>query len=154
MSLKMNTFFKMPGKFLLEILMNEQPVQRIVLNGDNGKMTGMQGNKTVTGAELEKMKLQAELFPENKYEKLGYKTELMGVEKIDGKDAYLIQITSPAQSITKEYYAVESGLKIRTISTEETPMGPTTQTSDIVEYSTVKGIQFPKKEKYWLVANL
>jgi predicted Zn-dependent peptidase len=147
MSLNLNMSYKIPGKFMMEMLMNGQTLQKQVLNGDKGKSSGMQGEKDITGDELEKLKMDAELFPEAKYEQSNYKTELKGIEKIDGKDAYVIDITSPTNVLTTEYYSVETGLKLRSISYMETPNGKMPQTTDILEYATVNGIQFPKKMK-------
>ena len=129
------------------MLMNGQSVQKQVLNGDKARMTGMGGSKDITGDELEKLKLESDPFPENKYEQLNYKTELKGIEKIDGKDVYVIDITSPKNDVTTEYYAVESGLKIRSSSSMEAQGNKITQTTDVLEYTTINGIQFPKKMK-------
>ena len=147
MSLTMNMFYKIPGKFLMEMIMNGQTVQKQVLNGDKGKSSGMQGSKDITGDELEKLKMDAELFPEAKYDKLNYKTTLKGIEKIDGKDAYVIDIISPANSVTTEYYSVESGLKLRSVSSTDSQMGKMTQTTDVLEYATINNVQYPKKMK-------
>lgn len=141
MKLNLDMIHKLPGKFLMEIQMNGQTVQKIVLNGNTGRSSGMQGNKDLTGEELEKMKLQADPFPENKYETLGYQTVLKGIEKVNGSDAYVIEITSPSKNVTTEYYSVSTSLKVRTVSVE----GNATQTSDILEYSEVNGVKYPKK---------
>jgi zinc protease len=147
MSLKMNMLFKFPGKFLQEITMNGQTVQKQLLNGDKGRSSGMGGSKDITGDELEKLKFEADPFPETKYDKLNYKTELKGTEKIDGKDAYIVEITSPKNDVNTEYYSVETGLKIRSISIMEAQGQKITQTTDVIEYSAVNGVQFPKKMK-------
>lgn len=147
MSLSLNMTYKMPGKFLMEMLMNGQSVQKEVLNGETARMSGMQGNKNITGEELERLKLESELFPETKYDILGYKTELKGIENINGKDAYVIDITSPSNSVTTEYYAVETGLKIRSVSISETETGKIAQTTDVMDYTTINNVQFPKLMK-------
>ena len=147
MNVNLNMNYKIPGKFMMEIVMNGQTIQKQVLNGDLAKASGMQGKKDITGNELEKLKLQAELFPETKYDELNYKTEIKGIEKIDGKDVYVIDITSPKNSVTTEYYSVESGLKVRSVSTSDSLMGKMIETGDILEYITISNVQFPKKIK-------
>lgn len=147
MTLTLNRAYKMPGKFFSEVTMNGQVVEKQVLNGEKGKSSGMQGSKDVTGEELEKLKLDAELFPEVNYQKLGYKTELKGIEKVNGKDAYVLGKISPSNSISTDYFDVETGLIIRSTSTSDSPMGKMTQTTDVLEYTTVNNVQFPKKMK-------
>jgi hypothetical protein len=139
--LTMNRSYKFPGKFLSEIMMNGQVIQKQVLNGEKGKSSGMQGNKEITGEELEALKLDAELFPEVNYEKLGYKTELKGVEKVNGKNSYILNKISPSNVVSTDYFDVETGLLIRSRSAMDS------QTTDILEYATINNIQFPKKMK-------
>jgi Predicted Zn-dependent peptidases len=147
MSLDLNMYYKIPGKFMMEMLMNGQTMQKQILNGDKGKSSGMGGQKELTGEELNKLKEQSDLFPEISYEKLNYKTELKGVEKIDGKDVYVLDITSPSNTLTTEYYSVETGLKLRSVSYVDTPNGKLSQTTDVLEYETVNSVKFPKKMK-------
>jgi predicted Zn-dependent peptidase len=147
MALTVNRAYKLPGKFLSEVIMNGQVVEKQILNGEKGKSSGMQGNKDITGEELEKLKLDAELFPELSYEKLGYKTELKGIEKVNGKDAYVLDKISASNSVSSDYFDVETGLIIRSTSTSDSPMGKITQTTDVLEYATVNNVQFPKKMK-------
>lgn len=147
MSLTMNMFYKLPDKFLVEVIMNGQTIQKQVLNGDKGKSSGMQGSKEITGAELEKLKMDAKLFPEIDYEKSNYKLSLKGIEKINDEETYVVEITSPANAVTTEYYAVKTGLKVRSISSTDTQMGKMTEMTDILEYGNVNDVKFPKKMK-------
>lgn len=147
MALSVSMIYKVPGKFLTDINMNGQSVQKIVLNGESGKSSGMQGSKELKGAELEKLKAQAEIAPELKYDKLGYKTELKGSTKINGEDTYIVDITSPSNDVTTDYYSAKTGLKIRSISSSDSPMGKISQTTDIVDYTEINGVKYPKKMK-------
>lgn len=147
MSLNMNMFYKLPDKFLMDVQMNGQVIQKQVLNGNKGKSSGMQGSKEITGSELERLKLEAKLFPELDYEKANYKLTLKGIEKVNDEEAYMVEITSPANAVTTEYYSVNTGLKLRSVSTVESPMGSMTQTTDVLEYTTVNNVKFPKKMK-------
>ena len=147
MKLNMNMIYKIPGKFLTDVFMNGQSVQKQIVNGDKGFQSGMQGSKKIEGDELEQLKMQAELFPELKYEAAGYKPELKEIANVDGKDAYVVDVTSPSGNVSTDYYSVETGLKIRSSSTMDSPMGKVTQTSDILEYTEVGGVKLPKKIK-------
>ena len=73
------------------------------------------------------------------------KVKLSGIEKIDGKDAYKIEMSGTAMS-GSTYYDVETGLKIKEVSV--TNMGGQTQTSEIIysDYKEVQGILFANKK--------
>ncbi len=47
------------------------------------------------GEMLEKMKLEAYMFPEGQYDELGFKLELLGSESLDGEDCYKIKVIDP-----------------------------------------------------------
>lgn len=147
MALTMNIIYKIPGKYLSEIVMNGQTVQKQVLNGDKGKVSGMQGAKDLQGPELEKMKMEAELVPELKYESMGYKTVLKEIAQVNGKDAYMVEVTSPSKAITFDYFSVETGLKVKSVSEQDSPMGKISQVTDILDYTVVNGIKYPNKMK-------
>jgi hypothetical protein len=139
--------YKTPDKYLTDITLNGHTVQKTVLNGEIGKSFSMQGNRDLKGEELEKLKMEAEIFPELKYQKMGYKTELKGIGQINGKDAYVIEVTSPSNSVTTDYYSTETGLKIKTQTNEDTPMGKIMQTTEINEYAEINGVKLPKAIK-------
>lgn len=153
-STKMNTKFqgmdvnvvtqqKAPNKFAMSFNMGTMAIQKDVFNGVKGKQTGMQGNKEITGEALDELKVQATMNIEMQYRNLGYKLNLKGIEPVNGKDAYLLEVISPKGKKSMEWYDVESGLKVRSSQTSETPQGPVTQTTDILEYKEVEGVKFP-----------
>ncbi len=133
---------KAPNKFVMSFNMGEMTVQKDIFNGVKGKQTGMQGNKEITGDALDELKTQATMNIEMQYQKLGYKLNLKGIEGINGKDAYIIEVVSPKGKKSTEWYDVESGLKVRSSQTADTPQGPMVQTTDILEYKEVEGVKF------------
>ena len=42
-----------------------------------------------------------------------------------------------------EFFDTENGLKLRTLITQESPMGPMTQITDYEDYREVEGMMFP-----------
>jgi zinc protease len=136
---------KAPNKFLNETKMNGMLIQKQVFDGEKGYMNGMQGEKEITGDELEELKYQATFNAELKYEKLGYKLDLVGSEEVEGANAYKIKVTSPAGDISFDYYDADSGLKIMNKATKETPQGSFDQTQMIQDYKKVNGIMYPHK---------
>jgi predicted Zn-dependent peptidase len=71
------------------------------------------------------------------------KMEVKGMEKVDGKDAYKVLVTSAQGSKTTMYFDKNTGFKLREI---ETAMGQTS-TSDYSDYKEVDGIMVPYTTK-------
>jgi outer membrane lipoprotein-sorting protein len=88
---------------------------------------------------------QATMFTELDYAKNGYTLEMKGIESIDGAEAYKVLVVSPSGSKSTDYYSKETGLKIRSISSLESPQGAVTQTVDYSDYKATKGVLMPHK---------
>ena len=135
---------KTPNKFVQSMTMQGMVVQKQSFNGTTGKISGMQGNKDIEGDDLEDLKLSSIMFADTKFDELGYKFELVGIEPIEGNDAYKIAVTKPNGDTETEWYSVESGLQVKSVSTQEDEQSGGT-ISIIVEFSDYKevnGIQF------------
>ncbi|WP_299760203.1 pitrilysin family protein [uncultured Pontibacter sp.] len=132
-------------KFAVQVLMNNNPMQRVIINGGKGKMEApMQGvNKEMTAEELKTQKLEANLFPALQYDKLGIKTKLTGVEDVDGAEAYAVEVTQPNGQKATHYFAKDSGLRLKEVNSLETPQGVITQTKTYGNYKEVSGVKFP-----------
>lgn len=143
MGIEMKSYQKAPNKYMMQIGMGEMIFQKMVYDGLKGRASGIQGTQDLQGEELEELQYQAVMFIETQYDKLGFKTALKGVDAVDGKDAYVLEITSPKGSKSTEYFDVKSGLKLRSVRTSDSPQGPITQTTDYADYKDVKGVKFP-----------
>ena len=143
-TLLLNITYKIPGQYLSEVQMNGQIFQKQVYNNGAGKTSGMQGNKDLQGEELEKLKLEAELIPELKYAELGCTTVLKEISDENGKSAYVIEVTTASGKKTTDYFSAETGLKMKTVSTIDTQMGKSVQTTEVLEYMDVDGVKYPK----------
>lgn len=145
--LTMMTYQKDNSKSMQEVGMNGMIVQKTVFDGVKGKQSGMQGNKELSAEEIEESKVNAYTFPEANYDVLGYKAVLKGVEAVDGKDAYKIQLESPSGKKTIDYYDIESGLKVKSVGTQEAQGQTVTVNVMYNDYKAVDGIQFPHEIK-------
>ena len=121
----------------------EMVIQKEVYDGKVGKQQSMQGKKDLEGESLEDIKAQATMNLEMNYEKLGYKLELKGIEAVNGKDAYIMEVVSPKGKKSTEWYDVESKLKVKMSQTTTTEAGPMTNTTEFLEYKDVDGLKFP-----------
>ncbi len=143
MGIEMKSYQKAPNKYMMQIGMGEMIFQKMVYDGFKGRASGMQGTQDLQGEDLEELQYQAVMFIETQYDKLGFKTTLKGVDAVDGKEAYVLEITNPKGSKSTEYFDVKSGLKIRSVRTSDSPQGPITQITDYADYKDVKGVKFP-----------
>ncbi|WP_162051402.1 M16 family metallopeptidase [Pontibacter pamirensis] len=132
-------------KFATQITMNNNPLQRVVINGEKGKMEApMQGvNKEFTKEELTTQKLEVSQFPVLQYSKLGIKTKLTGMEKVEGKDAYAVEVTLPNNQKATHYFDKNTGLRLKEVNNLQTPQGVLTQTKSYSDYKEVNGVKFP-----------
>lgn len=143
MALKVEQYQKRPNMYASIVTMNGNVMQKQVFDGESGRMSGMQGEQEMEGEMLEEMKIQAILFPETRYDELGYGTILNGIEEVDGNDAYVVEVTSPSGTKSIHYFDTESGLKVKTSATMNTQMGEMVQTTLFDNYQEVNGIQVP-----------
>jgi predicted Zn-dependent peptidase len=132
-----------PNKYAMSVKMGEMVLQKQAYDGKTGKQSSMQGKKDLDGESLDDIKAQAIMNPEMNYEKLGYKLNLKGIEEVNGKDAYIMEVTTPKGKTSTEWYDVESKLKVRASQVTSSEGGPVTSTTDILEYTDVNGVKFP-----------
>jgi len=132
-----------PDKFANITAMNGQVVQKQVYNGDKAMVTSMGQEQEVKGEQLKNLKYEAKLFKFLNYDELGVELELQGVEQVDGEDAYKIKVTNPAGNHHYDYYSMDSGLKIKSKSTQQTQQGEVTSIQKFSDYKKVNGIMLP-----------
>lgn len=119
--------------------------QKIVFNGKQAFNISPMGKQEITGANLEDLKLEANLNSILDLQKYGITAQLEGVEKINGRDAYKLRMQSSKGKTWTEYYDTSSGLKLRQIKSITAPMGQATQTIDFDNYKEVNGVKYPFK---------
>ncbi len=112
-------------------------------DGERAKTSGMQGEKVLEGEDLEDMAQQAKFNTELEYLTDAYTLKLTKVATVDGQKAYVMEVTDKDGKTETEYYSVESGLKIKSESTEETPQGPISSSQSFSDYKEVNGVMYP-----------
>lgn len=126
------------GQSSTEILMSGNPFQKMIFDGEKGYQE-MRGQRTeYTDKQNAAAKKTAAAIPELSVPK---DVELIGIEDLDGEDAYAVKINET----TKEFYSVESGLKLQTETTMEQQGQTMTTTVDYNDYKEVKGVKIPHK---------
>ncbi len=125
------------------MLMGGNVISRQVFDGQNGKVTSPMGEQELEGAMLEEMKESAQIFPELEFETNGTKLELLGIEELDGKEVYKLQVVRPSGKTTTSFFGVKDGLKYREVT--QSPQG--TITTSMTNYQTFNGVQMPTNMK-------
>lgn len=144
MVMEMTQKMKDNSKFVMEIGQTGMIIMKQVYDGSKGSnvQLGMPA-QAMTEEDIKDLKMQIDLLAELNYDKYGIKAELKGIDKVEGKDAYVLEVTKADGSMQSDYYDVSSGLKIQSLVTEETPMGAMTTTTLVKSYRDFDGIKMP-----------
>lgn len=164
MDLQMTVQRKQPNKSLTSITSGVMVIQKQVFDGTKGAVSGMQGNREITGEELEELSLESQMFLETKYTSLGYKLNLISVEEVNGADAYRVEVISPKGNKSYDYFDMKTGFKVMSVKSKNVPQagGEITVNSYYGDYKEVKGVKFPhllsqsmgKQELKWKVVSV
>lgn len=119
--------------------------QTTIFDGEKGKQIANGQETMIEGDQLENLKLQSVLNLYLNFDKYNVEPKLVGIKDVNGKDAYEIELTLPSGKKWYHYYDVETGLKVREVSTVDSPQGSFTQTIDMSDYKEVDGLKFPYK---------
>jgi zinc protease len=142
MDLQTRTVQKVGGKFLFELKMGPQTLVSQVTDGKKGKSDGMEGAKMLEGEELAELKREAIMVPELDWNKDIYTLLLKGIEAVNGKNAYAVEVTELSGSKTTYYYEIATGLKLREMRTQGTGADAQLVVTDFDEYKAVNGVMF------------
>ena len=144
--LKFTREFKVPGKVLILVTLPgmNMTAQKIVVNGDSVSMINMNNAAPVDKATRNRYKEIATPIAEVDYNKTGYSLQLAPtLSNIDGKDCYMVTVTSPSGIISKKYYDAQTGFKVRDEVTSEQGI----LSYDYDNYKDVSGIMLPFTQK-------
>jgi hypothetical protein len=134
---------KSPGKMIQEVSAGGQMFQRTVSDGKDVATTTM-GQKEPMDEKIKEAKLfDAAMFKELEYPAYKVKAELKSIENVDGKEAYVVEYTTPKGEKTSDYYDKETGLKIQTVSVQKGPQGEAAVATKFGDYKEVKGVKVP-----------
>jgi hypothetical protein len=105
----------------------------------------MQGDREITGNQLQGMLNATFPTPFLTYKDAGTKIELTGKDKVGARDAYVLLYTPKAGSPSRQYFDAETFLLLRTVTKVDTPElgGTIEQTNDLSDYKEVDGVKVP-----------
>jgi hypothetical protein len=88
-------------------------MQKTTLADGKGSMSVQGQTIEMTEEQLAEAKLNSFLFPEAVYQENGYTLTFDGLKDVDGTPAYKVIIATASGAKLTNYYAQESGLKIK-----------------------------------------
>lgn len=134
---------KDPFKMVEEFKVGPSPMQVTVSDGKNVSVAAMGQAQPLSDKDKEANIFTAALIEETAIATIGAKASLTGIEPVEGKDAYVVEISLPKGEKRTHYYDVESGLKVQTVTVQETPNGQVSQALKFSDYKDYSGIKFP-----------
>lgn len=133
---------KTPNMMMTDVSMvGMGSVFKQAFDGEKGYMSQMGSKQDMPAEMLTEMKAKKGLFPELEYD--SSKLELISIESVEGKDAYVLVITTDSGKTTN-YYDVASGLKVKKSEVAKGSGGQeVSQETSYSNYKEVDGIKFP-----------
>ena len=104
----------------------------------------MQGNRDITGSQLENMRNGS--FPSTlaNYKQRGVTVKLGGKEKIGEREAYLLVMEPISGPVARQFIDTESYLPVRSVVKLDLPqVGEVEQTTDFADFREVDGVKVP-----------
>ncbi|WP_340077222.1 pitrilysin family protein [Leptobacterium sp. I13] len=142
MALNMEVKVTSKNQFAMDLKMMGNSLSKQVINGDSGYIMAQGQQMPIPEEEFSKIKDASLPFPE-----LYYLTKddlvIDGIEDLEGKSAYVVKVADNKVN----YYDVETGLKVKEITTIEAQGQVITQEVGLGNYQEVSGISFPFTQK-------
>jgi len=146
-SLEMKKTIVMPGNSVSTMSMGGMAVIRQALV-DGKYSAAQQGQEApITDDLKETIDESSYLVPEQLYLAKGYGLKIVGAEKVDGKDAIDVEVTTPSKKVSHRFYDATTFLLVKTSRSEEVPgRGTATQQQFYTGYQTVNGVQISSEQ--------
>ena len=143
-SLEMIQTLVLPGNSVTKMSMGGMAITRQAVV-DGKYSVSQQGQEAPITDELkEGLDESAYLTPEQLYLAKGYGLKIVGAEKVNGKEAIDVEVTTPSKKVSHRFYDAKTFLLLKTFKSEEVPgRGTMTQQQFYNAYQTVNGIQIP-----------
>jgi outer membrane lipoprotein-sorting protein len=112
-------------------------------------LDSLQGNREITGNQLDNMQNSAFPHPFMNYKERGTSAELAGKESVGGRDAYVVVFDPATGSQVRNYIDAETFLPIKTVMKTDVPQlgQEVEQTTEFFDYKDVDGVKIPFRLK-------
>jgi predicted Zn-dependent peptidase len=138
--------YVLPSGYLQTISMGGQALAKQMAKNGTYSITQQGMDQALKDEDKEELDEDAALFLESyMLKKGGYSFLMKGIEQVEGKDAYNIEIKSPKGRVFNFYYDVATNLRVKEARTQESPAGKATIVIINSEFKTVNGVKIPVK---------
>jgi predicted Zn-dependent peptidase len=146
-SLEMKQTIVMPGNSVTTMSMGGMAMMRQAVV-DGKYSVSQQGQEApITDDLKEGLDESAFLAPEQLFLAKGYGLKIVGAEKVDGKDAIDVEVTTPSKKVSHRFYDAKTFLLVKTSKSEEVPgQGTMTQQQYYTGYKVVNGVQIASEQ--------
>ncbi|MGB7925319.1 MAG: c-type cytochrome [Pyrinomonadaceae bacterium] len=131
-----------PTKYA-SIVTTPNGVVQTALDGNAGWIKNPRGVRELGGAQLAQMRRVAEFYGDLKLRELYPKMTLAGKERVNEREAYVIESKVDDKRIERLYFDTQTGLLVRIVGLDETLLGAIPDQSDFSDYREVDGIKLP-----------
>lgn len=139
--------YVLPTGYLQNISMGGQSMAKQMTKNGTYSVVQQGMEQPLKDDNKEELDEAASLFLESyMLKKGGYTFSVKGIEQVEGKDAYNIEIKSSKGRLFNYYYDLSSGLRVKETRTQESPAGKLNITISNTEYKTVNGVKLPIKQ--------
>jgi hypothetical protein len=109
----------------------------------------MQGNRDITGNQLDNLRNGGFPHPFLNYKDMGTTVKLAGKEKVGDRDAYVLVFDPTSGSAVRQYIDAETYLPTKSVIRVDVPQlgGELEQTNEYLDYKDVDGIKLPFQVK-------
>ncbi len=112
-------------------------------------LDSLQGNREITGNQLDNMQNGSFPHPFMNYKERGTSAQLAGKESLGGRDAYVVVFDPATGSQVRNYIDAETFLPIKTVMKTDVPQlgQEVEQTTEFFDFQDVDGVKIPFRLK-------
>lgn len=138
--------YVLPSGYLQNLSMGGMSLAKQLTKNGTYSVVQQGMEQTLKEENKEELDEAASLIPEIYIQKKGgYSYTVKGIEQVEGKDAYNVEVKSPKGRVFNFYYDLASGLRVKETRTQETPAGNATITITNTEFKSYNGVKLPVK---------
>jgi predicted Zn-dependent peptidase len=136
-----------PDGFSTAVKMGEMSLMSQTKKGEVYTMTMQGAAQEADPAAKKDLDAKAALIEERYYlANPGYAFQVKGIESIEGKEAYNVQITTPDSAVSNSFYEIATGLKLQDVKEQDGgPMGKLSVTTKYTDYKEYNGVKIPTR---------
>ncbi|MGH9944108.1 MAG: photosynthetic reaction center cytochrome c subunit family protein, partial [Pyrinomonadaceae bacterium] len=134
---------KQPDKFLIAVTVPGQGIISQGFDGARGWLKNPREQRAMTADELAALRQTAELYEVIKIKGLPAEAKVTSIERIGGRESYMLEFTPAIGKVERWYFDVQTGLLLRKLTLTNTVLAPIPEQIDFEDYREVDGVKLP-----------